>query len=78
MRTTMKTWNIEIEKIRAMANANGRIRVQVDGRVEPAAAGTDAAPATTLHFNEETARVLLLLLKAQLAEFDAKKAKSRR
>ena len=35
-------------------------------------------PTTVLQFSEENARVLMLLLKAQLAEFDSRKAKSRR
>lgn len=74
----MKTWNIEIQRVKAMNNGNGLIRVQIDALVQPAAARDDVAPATVLQFNEETARVMLLLLKAQLAELDSRKAKSRR
>ncbi len=74
----MKTWSIEIQKVRAMSNGQGLIRAQIDALVQPAAARDDAAPSTVLSLSEETARVLLLLLKAQLAEFDARKAKSRR
>ena len=33
---------------------------------------------TVLSMTEDTARVLMLLLKTQLAEFDSRKAKSRR
>jgi hypothetical protein len=74
----MKTWNIEIQKVKAMANSNGLIRAQVDALVQPAAARDEGVPSTVLSLSEETARVLMLLLKAQLAEFDSRKAKSRR
>ena len=47
----------------------------------PAARARDAddapEPATVLKLSEENARVLFLLLKQQIAEFDKKKAKSR-
>lgn len=74
----MKTWTIDIQRIRGMANAGGTIRAQIDADVRPAASRDAAPAATVVEFSEETARVLVLLLKAQLAEFDARKAKSRR
>jgi hypothetical protein len=74
----MKTWNIEVQKVRAMAHGHGLIRAQIDAIVQPAAARDDAAPATVLSLSEDTARVLVLLLKTQLAELDSRKAKSRR
>jgi hypothetical protein len=74
----MKTWNIEIQKVKAMANSNGLIRAQIDALVQPAAARDEGVPTTVLSLSEENARVLMLLLKAQLAEFDSRKAKSRR
>ena len=74
----MKTWNIEIQKVKAMANSNGLIRAQIDALVQPAAARDEGMPTTVLSLSEENARVLMLLLKAQLAEFDSRKAKSRR
>lgn len=74
----MKTWNIEIQRVKAMSNANGLIKAQIDALVQPAAARDEGMPTTTLQLTEGDARVLLLLLKAQLAEFDARKAKSRR
>jgi hypothetical protein len=74
----MKTWNIEIQRVKAMNNANGLIRAQIDALVQPTAGRDEGVPTTTLQFTEETARVLMLLLKAQLAEFDGRKAKSRR
>ena len=74
----MKTWNIEIQKVKAMANSSGLIRAQIDAIVQPAAARDEGIPSTVISLTEENARVLLLLLKAQLAEFDSRKAKSRR
>ena len=74
----MKTHHIELQRVKAMSNANGLIQVQTDALVQPSPARDEGAPSTVLSFNEETARVLLLLLKAQLAEFDSRKAKSRR
>jgi hypothetical protein len=74
----VKTWNVEIQRVKAMSNGNGLIRAQIDALVQPAAARDDGVPTTLLQFSEETARVMLLLLKTQLAEFDARKAKSRR
>jgi hypothetical protein len=74
----VKTWNIEIQRVKAMANSNGLIRAQIDALVQPAAARDDGMPSTVLSLSEDTARVLLLLLKTQLAEFDSRKAKSRR
>ena len=74
----MKTWNVEIQRVKAMSNSNGLIRAQIDALVQPAAPRDDGVPTTLLQLSEETARVMLLLLKAQLAEFDGRKAKSRR
>ncbi|MEP6874924.1 MAG: hypothetical protein ABI887_11215 [Burkholderiales bacterium] len=74
----MKTWNVEIQRVKAMSNSNGLIRAQIDALVQPAAGRDEGVPTTLLQFSEETARVMLLLLKTQLAEFDARKAKSRR
>lgn len=74
----MKTWNIEIQRVKAMSNSNGLIRAQIDALVQPATARDEGAPTTVLSLTEDHARVLMLLLKAQLAEFDSRKAKSRR
>jgi hypothetical protein len=74
----MKTWNVEIQKVKSMANANGLIRAQIDALVQPAPPADEGMPSTVLSLSEANARVLMLLLKAQLAEFDARKAKSRR
>lgn len=78
----MKTYNIEIQKVKAMAHGHGLIHARIDALVQPQPArrGADddgSEPHTVLSMSEETARVMLLLLKAQLAEFDKRKPKSR-
>jgi hypothetical protein len=74
----VKTYNIEVQRVKAMSNANGLIRMQVDALVQPSAARDEGVPTTVLSISEGDARTLLLLLKAQIAEFDSRKAKSRR
>jgi hypothetical protein len=74
----LKTWNIEIQRVKAMNNSNGLIRAQIDALVQPAAARDEGVPTTVLSLSEDNARVLMLLLKTQLTEFDSRKAKSRR
>ena len=74
----MKNYQIEVQRVKGMTNSNGLIRAQVDALVQPAPLRDEGTPTTVLHMTEATARVLLLLLKTQLAEFDARKAKSRR
>ncbi len=74
----MKTWTIEVQRVKAMANGQGLIRAQIDALVQPSSEREDGASTTLLTLTEDTARVLLLLLKAQLTELDSRKAKSRR
>ena len=74
----MKTYNIEVQRVKAMSNANNLIHMQIDAIVQPSAARDEGVPTTVLNISEADARVLLLLLKAQIAEFDGRKAKSRR
>ncbi len=77
----MKTYAIEIQRVKAMSNGHGLINMRIDAIVSPKTQRRDeddtSDPVTVLSLNEETARVMLLLLKAQVAEFDKRKAKSR-
>lgn len=77
----MKTYAIEIQKVKAMSNAHGLIHVRMDAIVAPQPQRRDAddgaEPVTVLSMTEDNARVMMLLLKAQIAEFDKRKAKSR-
>ena len=74
----MKTHQIEVQRVKAMSNSHGTIRVQIDALVQNAAPRDDGVPTSELLMSEDTARVLLLLIKQQLAEFDSRKARSRR
>ena len=74
----MKTWNIEVQKVKAMAHGHGLIRAQIDAMVQPAPARDEGIESSILSLSEDNARVLVLLLKAQLSELDSRKAKSRR
>jgi hypothetical protein len=75
----MKTFNIELQRIKAMSNSHGLVQARVDALVLPSPSRDDgAAPGSTLSLSIENARVLLLLLKAQLAEVDSRKARSQR
>ena len=74
----MKTYRIEVQRIRRMSQGKGLVEAEVDTLVLPQAARGDAAPGSVLSLSEETARVLFLLLKAQLAEIDKRKARSQR
>ena len=74
----MKTYRVEVQRIRRMSQGKGLLEAEVDALVLPLAARGDAAPGSVLSLSEETARVLFLLLKAQLAEIDKRKARSQR
>jgi len=75
----VKTYRIELNKVKAMVNGKGLIQARIDALVLPQQARDDDPPETSvLSMSEETARVLFLLLKAQLAEVDGKKARSQR
>lgn len=74
----MKTHQIEIQKFKAASNSsNGLMMFKVDAIVSPKEPIEGIEPSTILSMTEANARVLLALLKAQIAEFDNKKPKSR-
>jgi hypothetical protein len=75
----MKTFTIELQRIKSMSNSHGLIRARVDATVQAVPARDDGSePSSTLSLTVEDARVLLLLIKAQLAEVDSRKARSQR
>ena len=75
----MKTYTIELQRITSMSNSHGMIQARVDASVlATKPQSDDEAPATSLSLSVENARVLLLMLKAQLAEVDGRKARSQR
>lgn len=75
----MKTFTIELQRIKSMSNSHGLVRARVDATVVAAPLRDDGGePSTTLSMTVEDARVLLLLIKAQLTEIDSRKARSQR
>lgn len=75
----MKTYRIELQRVKSMAHNGGMIEIQIDAAVQPAPAAADGREsATRLALTEETARVLQTLLKAQLIELDRRKGRSQR
>jgi hypothetical protein len=78
----MKTYSIELQRVKGMSNDHGLIKTRIDAVVQPLTSrrnpdDEDIEPLTVLSMNEDNARVLVSLLKAQLAEFDKRKARSR-
>lgn len=74
----MKTYTIELQRVKSMSNQHGLIHMHIDAQVQPLAARDTAEPASVLSLTEENARVLQALLKSQLAEVDKRKARSQR
>ena len=74
----MKIHQVEIQKFKAASNTiNGLMVFKVDAMVTPKQPIDGIEPSTLISMTEGNARILMNLLKAQLAEFDAKKPKSR-
>lgn len=74
----MKIHNIEIQKFKAASNSvNGLMVFKVDAITTAKAPVDGIEPSSIISMTEANARVLMALLKAQLAEFDGKKARSR-
>lgn len=77
----MKTYDIELLKVKSMHQGHGLVYMRLDATVQPQPRQRDddgtQEPSTVLKLTEDNARVLMLLLKQQLADFDKKKAKSR-
>ncbi len=74
----MKTFNVEVQRIKAMSNSHGLVRARVDAQVQPAQPRGEGDESSVLSLSVENARVLYLLLKQQLAEVDGRKARSQR
>jgi hypothetical protein len=74
----LKPYDIQLERIKGMRQANGMVYLQFDAQVAPKPGSSEGEPCSLLTMTEEQARVLTALIKAQLLELDKKKAKSRR
>jgi hypothetical protein len=74
----LKTYNIEMQRVKAMSNGHGLINAQIDALVIATQPRDEGTPTTWLSMSEDTARVLQQLLKAQLTEVDKRKGRSQR
>jgi hypothetical protein len=74
----MKTYDIEVQRLKSLKHDKGLIEINVDALVMPRPArDADDAP-TCLSLPLEHARTLLILLKQQITELDKLQPRSRR
>ncbi|MFM2055320.1 MAG: hypothetical protein RL456_3357 [Pseudomonadota bacterium] len=74
----IKTYTLEVQRYKAAANAHGLVNIKFDALVIPRPIPDGQEPAHMLSMSEADARSLMMLLKAQLGEFDRRKARSQR
>ena len=74
----MKTYDIEIQRIKSVKHDKGLIELGTDLAVLPRQTRDDQAPSSCVRLPVEHARTLLLLLKQQFAELDTLQPRSRR
>ncbi len=74
----MKTYDIEIQRIKSARHDKGVIELGTDLAVLPRQARDDDTPGSCLRLPVEHARTLLILLKQQIAELDKLQPRSRR
>ena len=74
----MKTYDIEVQRLKSLKHDRGLIEIAVDVLVLPRPARDDQPASSCLHLPVDHARSLLMLLKQQLAELDKTQPRSRR
>ncbi|MBI3383918.1 MAG: hypothetical protein HY019_18085 [Aquabacterium sp.] len=74
----MKTYDIEIQRLKSARHNRGLIELGVDVLVQPRPARDEQAVISCLSLPVDDARTLLILLKQQLAELDKLQPRSRR
>lgn len=74
----MKTYDIEVQRLKSMRHDKGLIEVAIDALVLPRSARDDQDAPSCLRLPVEHARSLLLLLKQQFTELDKLQPRSRR
>lgn len=77
-RTHMKTYDIEIQRLKSARHFKGLIELGVDVLVQPRSARDGDGVTSCLSLPVDDARTLLILLKQQLAELDKLQPRSRR
>ena len=74
----MKTYDIEVQRLKSLKHDRGLIEIAVDALVLPRPARDGDATSSSLRLPVDHARSLLMLLKQQLAELDKTQPRSRR
>ena len=74
----MKTYDIEVQRLKSIRHDKGLIEIGVDALVLPRPAREDQATSSCVSMPVDHARSLLILLKQQLAELDKLQPRSRR
>ena len=74
----MKTYDIEVQRLKSARHDKGVIELGVDVSVLPRPARDDLPETSALRLPVEHARSLLILLRQQLAEVDKLQPRSRR
>ena len=74
----MKTYDIEVQRLKSMRHDKGLIEIGVDALVLPRSLRDDQPATSSLRLPVDHARTLLMLLKQQLAELDKLQPRSRR
>lgn len=74
----MKTYDIELQRLKSARHSKGLIELGVDVLVQPRQGRDDAVVTSCLSLAVDDARTLVILLKQQLAELDKLQPRSRR
>jgi len=74
----VKTYEIEVQRLKGMRHDKGLIEVSIDTLVLPRPARDEGPASSVLRLPVDHARTLLILLKQQLSELDKLQPRSRR
>ena len=74
----MKTYDIEVQRLKSVRHDKGVIELAIDALVLPRPVRDGDPPSSGLRLPVEHARSLLILLRQQLAELDKSQPRSRR
>jgi hypothetical protein len=74
----MKTYDIEVQRLKALRHDKGLVEISVEALVLPRTARDGGGLDSSVRLSVQDARALMLLLKQQFAELDKLQPRSRR
>jgi hypothetical protein len=74
----LKTYDIEVQRLKSMKHDKGVIELGIEALVLPRAPRDDSSGVSSLRLPVDHARALLILLKQQFTELDKLQPRSRR